>query len=204
MREKLELKSKEKSYSLNKLNGKLHFRFPAYSIKNKTENRVESTEIRMASWEKKPITFGNKRKGNHMYYPDVVHISVTKELSTVKGPLSIVSNKEISWLTAYEHASQDDLSGMFDKQKLGTGNLINDAMQGTKGVFNFPIKEDDFKFIGVSSKISKENIHVSVDVLRGAYLDGESIDVEHPYSTVWSATAFYDGDNLEDGKKIFR
>ncbi|NQU54927.1 MAG: alpha-galactosidase [Bacteroidetes bacterium] len=204
VREKLELKSKGESYNLNKLDGKLHFRFPSYSIQNKTKSSVESTEIRIASWEKKPIAFGDKRKGNHMYYPDVIHSTVSDELQTVKGPLSIVSNSEISWFTAYEHASQDDLSGMFDKQKLGSGNLINDAMQGTKGVFNFPIVEDDFKFIGISSQSSTENINISVDVLRGAYLEGEIIDVEHPYSTVWSATGFYEGNNLEDGKEMIR
>lgn len=204
MREKLELKSTGKLYSLNKLDGNLHFRFPSYSIQNRTNKSIESTEIRIASWEKRPITFGNKRKGNHMYYPDVIQTPVSEKLLTLKGPLSIVSNSEISWFTAYEHASQDDLKGMFDKQKLGSGNLINDATQGIKGVFDFPIGAEDFKFIGISNQLTAENINVSVDVLRGAYLDGEIIDADHLYSTVWSATGFYDGDNLEDGKEMIR
>jgi hypothetical protein len=204
MREKLELKSNGKSFSLNKLNGKLHFLFPSYSIENKENKPVESTEIRIASFEKKPITFGDKKKGNHMYYPDVIQSEVTSEMQTMKGPISIISNGDLSWLTAYEHASQDDLSGMFDEQKLGSGNLINDAMQGTKGVFNFPIEADDFKFIGISSQASEENIRVSVDILRGGYLDGEIIDAEHPYSTVWTATGFYSGNDLEEGKAMLR
>ncbi len=204
MREKLELKSNLKSFSLNKIDGELHFRFPSYSIKNRANNPVESTEIRIASFEKKPITFGDKEKGNHMYYPDVIQSTVSNEWETVKGPISIVSNEKISWLTAYEHASQDDLNGMFDKQKLGSGNLINDAMQGTKGVFNFPIEAEDFKFIGISSQKTDENINVAIDILRGGYLDGEIIDLNHPYSTVWTATGFYTGSDLEDGKQMIR
>ena len=204
MREKLELKSNGKSFSLNKKDGKLHFRFPSYSIENKEKKKVESTEIRIASFEKKPITFGDKKKGNHMYYPDVIQSTVSNELHTAKGPISIISSENLSWLTAYEHASQDDLSGMFDEQKLGSGNLINDAMQGTKGVFNFPIQEEDFKFLGISKKLAGNNINVSIDILRGGYLDGEIIDSDHPYSTVWTATGFYQGNNFEDGKEMIR
>lgn len=204
IREKIELKTDENTFTLNKLEGKLHFKFPVYSIKNEKANVVESTEIRMAAFEKKPITFGDQKKGNHMYYPDVLHTKVTGEKQILKGPVSIISNEKISWLTAYEHASQDNLNGMFDKQKLGKGNLINDAMQGTRGIFNFPILEEDFKFLGISSQLEKENIHISVDALRGAYLDGEIIDKEHPYSSVWTATGFYKGNDLEDGKTILR
>lgn len=204
LREKLELRTDDDIFVLNKLDGKLHFRFPEYSVKNEKRNTVESTEIRMASFEKKPITFGDHKKGNHMYYPDVIQTEVTGEMQILKGPVSIVSNGKISWLTAYEHASQDNLEGMFDKQKLGKGNLINDAMQGTKGVFNFPILEDDFKFLGISNYLQKGDIQISVDALRGAYLDGEVIDKEHPYSTVWAATGFYSGSDLEDGKSMLR
>lgn len=204
MREKLELRTKTKTFTLNKIKDKLHFKFPAYSLENENGNTVESTEIRIASYEKKPITFGNKRKGNHMYYPDIIQSKISSEISSAKGPVSIITNGEVSWLTAYEHASQDDLSGMFDKQKLGEGNLINDAMQGTKGVFNFPILAEDFKFLGISSHLTDGGINISVDILRGGYFDGEVIDVEHPYATVWTACGFYSGNNLEDGKAMLR
>lgn len=203
MREKLELRAKNKTFELNKLNGQLHFSFPGYAILN-TGNQVVSKEIRMASFEKKPITFGNKRKGNHMYYPDIIQSQVTGKPTSAKGPITIFSNDAISWFTAYEHASQDNLKGMFDKRKLGEGNLINDAMQGTKGVFNFPILADDFKFLGISSQLTDDKINVSVDILRGGYLDGEIIDSQHPYSTVWTATGFYEGNNFEDGKAMLR
>ncbi len=204
VREKLVLKSDGKSFTLNKKNGKLHFRFPVYRVQNKSNKNIESTEIRMATWEKKQITFGDKRKGNHMYYPDIIRSTILETTNTAKGPISIFYNGDISWLTAYEHASQDGLNGMFDKQKLGSGNQINDAMQGTKGVFNFPIVNDDFKFIGISNQLDDDNILVSVDILRGGYLDGERIDPAHPYSTVWTATGFYKGNNIEDGKTMIR
>ena len=204
IREKLELRTNGKSLKLNKKDNKLHFRFPIYTFKNRINDRVESTEIRIASWEKNPISFGDNKKGNHMYYPNILTKKITQNRSTVKGPISIFSNSNFSWLTAYEHASQDGLNGMFDKQKMGSGNQINDAMQGIKGVFNFPIHDDDFKFLGISNQLNNDNIIVSVDILRGGYLDGEIIDKGHPYSTVWIASGFYNGNNLEAGKAMIR
>jgi hypothetical protein len=73
-------------------------------------------------------------------------------------------------------------------------------MQGTKGVFNFSILEEDFKFLGISSQLVEKDIQISVEILRGGYLDGEIIDKDHSYSTVWTATGFYDGKNMEDRK----
>ena len=204
IREKLVLKTENKSFDLNKLNGKLRFKFPAYSIQNENNATAELTEIRIATWEKKPTTFGEESKGNHMYYPDIRTFKINEITSPVKGPVSIVSNGEISWFTAYEHASQDNLNGLFDEQKKGDGNMINDAMQGTKGVFNFPVSEDDFKFLGINAESNNENIDISVDILRGGYLDGEKISPENPYSTVWTATGFYHGNNLEEGKWMLR
>jgi len=205
IREKLELQAKEKSFQLNKLNGKLHFKYPSYAIKNTNRNKVESTEIRMASFEKKPITFGDKKRGNHMYYPDLIYSEISGVANSVKGPIAIVTNGELSWLTAYEHASQDDLNGLLkENETQGKGNLVNDAMQGIKGVFKFPITAEDFKFLGISSVLTDNNINVWVEMLRGGYLDGEVIDAEHPYSTVWTATGFYAGKNLEDGKAMLR
>jgi hypothetical protein len=204
MREKLEIKTEIQTFKLNKKEGKLHFKFPVYTIQNKTESPVELTEIRIATWEKEPITFGEKNKGNHMYYPDIRNYEINGPLSPVKGPVSIVSNGNINWFTAYEHASQDNLNGLFDEQKKGSGNLVNDAMQGTKGVFNFPVSENDFKFLGIGANAVKNEIHVAVNMLRGGYLDGEEISKEHPYSTVWTATGFYFGKNPEEGKWMLR
>ena len=84
IREKLELNaSGNNSFSLNKLNDRLHFQFPKYGIKSLDKNPV-STEIRLASWELKPITFKSnnpKRNQNHMYYPDVITNEIEDELN---------------------------------------------------------------------------------------------------------------------------
>ena len=204
MREKLVLQTQNNSFELNKSEGKLHFKFPVYSVLNTENTNVDLTEIRIATWEKEPITFGDQKKQNHMFYPDIINYEITNNRPQVKGPISIVSNHEISWITAYEHASQDNLNGLFDRQLQGTGNLINDAMQGTKGIFNFPISEDDFKFIGISAEKENAQTNISVDILRGGYLDGEKIDQKNPYSTVWTASGFYGDENLETGKTIIR
>ncbi len=203
MREKLELRADNYSFHLNKLNGKLHFIFPSYSIQMGKE-LLKSSEINIATWEKTPITFGDKKSGNHMFYPNIKESVISKEGQIVKGPISIVSNGKISWLTAYEHASQDNLKGLFDEQKLGSGNMVNDATQGTKGFFDFPIRDEDFRYLGISAKRDENNVNISVEILKGGYLDDEIIDKEHPYSTVWTATGFFKGDDLEVGKEIIR
>lgn len=204
VREKMVLHSAKEIFELNKLDGQLHFKFPVYSVENTGNSPVNLTEIRIATWEKKPVTFGDKKRGNHMYYPDIINYKVDDYLSPVKGPVSIISDGKISWFTAYEHASQDNLNGLFDEQKKGGGNMINDAMQGTKGIFDFPVSEDDFKFLGIETTAAGEKTDIAVSILRGGYLEGEKIDSHHPYSTVWTATGFYHGNSLEEGKEMLR
>ncbi|MCY1720509.1 alpha-galactosidase [Prolixibacteraceae bacterium Z1-6] len=205
IREKLELRSEGEVFKLNKLNGELHFKFPGYTINNTGNTPVEATEIRIATYEKTPITFGDKKKGNHMYYPNILQSNVTSAKSERKGPVSILNTGEMSWFTAYEHASQDNLNGLLRKETVaGKGSLINDAMQGVKGMFNFELYEDDFKFLAIASQTGNDVVNVSVDVLRGGYLEGESIDKNHPYTTVWTATGMYPGNDLEEGKLMLR
>jgi hypothetical protein len=196
VREKLILRTAGKTFRLNKNQGRLHFRFPQYAIHSVSDDDPESVEISIASWEKK--------SRNHMYFPDVQIFPAKPGHVVYKGPLHILTSNTLSWITAYEHASQDDINGLLDMEKTGEGNLINDAMQGTKGVFNFPLKDEDFKFLGIATDRTEDLISISVNALRGAYLEGEVIDAEHPYETVWTATAFYDDKNLDKGKEIIR
>lgn len=117
--------------------------------------------------------------------------------------MQIVLTPDISWFTAYEHVSHDNLNGMLKKtSNEGSGNLINDAMQGITGNFKFPLSENDLKFLGISTNKHSNKIKISVDILRGGYLEGELIDATHPYSTVRTASGFFIGDNFEDGKPI--
>lgn len=196
VREKLILESAGKTFRLNKNLGKLHFRFPQYAIPLVSADHPESIEIRIASWEK------NSR--NHMYFPDIVKSPAKSGPAVYKGPIHILASDSLSWITAYEHASQDNINGLLDMEKTDAGKLINDAMQGTKGVFHFPLNDEDFKFLGIATDRTGDFISISVDALRGAYLEGEIIDAEHPYETVWTATGYYGEKNLEKGKGIIR
>lgn len=203
IREKLMLSATDdKRFSLHKKNGQLYFRFPQYGLRCTSSDSVSVTEINLASWEKNSTTFGAEPKGNHMFYPSINSFLVKSTADTLKGPISILSNGKYSWFTAYEHASQDNINGLFDVQKKGSGSLINDAMQGTKGVFNFPVTDKDFKFLGLENKRTNGNCSVAVVMLRGGYVDGEIIDKLHPYETVWIASAFYEGNSLSDGKRL--
>lgn len=202
IREKMEIKSQEKHFALSKINGDLHFKFPSYAIVNPKQESAEVTEIRIASWEKKPITFGDRQKGNHMFYPKINKSNTNLNKAHLKGPISIIYNGQFSWLSLYEHASQDDLNGIFDTQKLGSESKINDAMQGTKGVFNFPMRDTDFMYLGMAHQQVENNIQISLEMLRGGYLDGEIIDKTHPLASVWTATGIYIKNNLDSGKKV--
>ena len=135
VREKLILSTSDDKFRLNKNQGKLHFRFPRYAMQTAPDDDLESVEIKIASWEKK--------SRNHMYFPDIQTFPVKSDLAVYKGPIHILHSNSLNWITAYEHASQDDVNGLLNKEKTGAGNLINDAMQGTKGVFNFPLTDED-------------------------------------------------------------
>lgn len=191
-------------FTLNKQEGKNLFTFPCYSVKSYSNDEFVNTEIRLASWENKPITFGNKSLGNHMYYPNIIRRKLEDKTLITKGPVNIMYNGSISWLTTYEHASQDNINGLFDKKNIGNGNLIVDSMQGTKGVFSFTMADKDFWFLGIENIVGEGNINISVKALRGAYLDGEIIDKNHPYESVWTSTSFYEGNDTEKGKEIIR
>ena len=196
VREKLVLYAKDRAFTLHKQHGKLFFRFPQYAIRTGSGHDAESVEIRIASWEE-----GSR---NHMYFPDIRTLPVPSGRAVYKGPIHLLNTDSLSWMTAYEHASQDHTRGMLREERAGEGNFINDAMQGTRGMFHFPLLDSDFAFLGISTDCIGDRVNIAVEALRGAYLEGELIDAAHPYETVWTATAFYDGGGLDRGKEIIR
>ena len=205
VREKLVLSAKDgQQFTLNKEEERILFDFPCYQLKTCPDSPLVNHEIRIGSWELKPTTFGETPKGNHMFYPNIIESNLTDTASSHKGPVSITSDGAISWFTAYEHASQDNTNGLFDESKKTGGKYIVDAMQGTKGVFNFEVNDSDFWFLKIENQKHTESFDVKIKSGRGAYYDGEIIDSEHPYSSVWTASAFYTGNNLEQGKQILR
>jgi len=212
IREKLVLEADgDARFELRKKDGQLHFKFPMYTLQGTGVEQVQSTEIRIASWENEVPTFqktetGEQPEGNHMYYPDIIEKKVVSQdaKQTVKGPIHILAMDDHSWLSAYEHASQDNTRGLIDTEKVASDGRIVDAMQGTKGVFDFKVTDDDFKFLGISSKLDNEKIRISTDIIRGGYFDGEPVNAANPYETVWSATGYYAGTDLDTGKPMIR
>ena len=204
VREKLLLHTSKGAFRLNKKQDRLHFRFPQYAVMITDNDNPESLEIKLASWEARPVTFGDKVSGNHMFYPELTSSPVHPEPTIFKGPLHILRADAFSWITSYEHASQDNTKGLLRGARAGRDTLINDALQGTRGVFRFPLRDEDFKFLGIATRSTNDHVGISVDALRGAYLDGEVINARHPYETVWTASAFYEGNELETGKAIIR
>jgi hypothetical protein len=223
MREKLELSviGKRKFY-LNKLNNQLHFKFPQYSLKTEADNpEISMTEIRLATWANELIAIDKnatyderfqERKQNdhnlancHMFHSQLNEYNFQEnEKLIVKGPINFIRLSDWSWMTAYEHASQDNLRGVIRGNIEKGNNFIRDGLQGTRGNFNFEISEEDFKFLGISQTLDTKQLTVSVDVLRGGYLDGEIIDKDHPYSSVWTASGFFPGKSLEKGKEMLQ
>lgn len=204
VREQLVLHSPADSFFLNKLQGKLHFIFPAYAVIPGVGEDMESTEIRLASWEQRSLEFDPVKKGNHMYYPEVNIQPLADSVLHLKGPIHILSSSSLSLFCAYEHASQDHTRGLLNEEKKGVGSLINDAMQGTEGVFNFPLTDADFLFQEMAVRKNNQHVSVSIEARRGAYLDGECIDPEHSYESLWTATAFYPDNKLDRGKELLR
>ncbi|MCB0630211.1 MAG: alpha-galactosidase, partial [Lewinella sp.] len=206
MRERLEIQAEAgRSFPLSKWAKQIHFIFPQYDIA--TTSAPVATEIRIASWASELIdmdagsTYDDRFPGgqfndhnlamNHMYHPRVTEQPLPADSMLLsKGPINVLRSGELQWVSTYEHASQDDLRGLFKQEGIVEGGIIRDAAQGTKGVFNFPIAPGDFHFLGIAQEAQRQGVRVGIRALRGAYLEGELIDDAHPYSSVWTATAF--------------
>ncbi|HKK39485.1 MAG TPA: alpha-galactosidase, partial [Cryomorphaceae bacterium] len=174
VREKLLVSAKgEQSFSFTKFEEENLFEFPCYKLKTVSNAEIRNNEIRIASWNEKPVTFGERPKGNHMFYPKIIERTVTKSGILNKGPINLSSNGKITWFTTYEHASQD-----------------ND--------------DPESWHLGIENGKTDTGLEVNVRAMRGAYYEGEILSGDEPYASVWTATAFYDGDSLEKGKAILR
>lgn len=216
VREKLELFSEEKTFRLFKRDGELHFKFPHYAFEK--PEPAHATEIRIATWGNelieidKAASFDERFMKNpfddfnlancHMYHPQVNEFDVTDDTLTTKGPINILHSGDLNWISAYEHASQDNLNGLIRRTD-SDDLLIRDGLQGTKGVFNFELSDEDFHFLGFSQRQQDGHIDISIDILKGGYLDGEKIDPDHSNATVWTASAFHFQD-MEKSKSIIR
>ncbi len=207
IREKLKItNSGENTIKLTKVNGELHFHFPAYNIPF-TSPEVE--EIRIATWSKDPLPFDEKKtyddrhfdgdphislSKSWMFHPNVIYHSLDHEPLVTKGPISIINNSNgKGWITTYEHASQDTRSGIRDfEMTLSREGFAIENQQDVGDEIHFTKTDEHMHFIGVDHRKKNDYTRVSVKLLRGGYLDEEPITPEMPYSTVWMASAWYE------------
>ena len=208
LREKIKLKSRNKTFELNTLEGDLHFIFPQYNFV-KNEDKVTSTEINIARWNAEVLDNINcsaedRRYGDsnlaqaHMYHPGITEKSLIEGHSTAfKGPFGLVSNREFTVMTAYEHASQDNLvqGSMVKriKQKLLTSSDLKKSKDKVEELIN-----EKAHFLSVFQKSKPNSMQQGVTIERGGYIEGEKIAPDKPYSSVWTATAHYF--NTEDNQ----
>ncbi len=144
IRERLELHTSfNRAYRLNKLNKKLHFKFPQYSLQRGTTGKV--TEIRLATWANELIQidqnatyderfFKNAEDAHnlancYMYHPQINEYPLIDNKSLLtKGPIDMIHLDGLGWISTYEHASQDNLKGMVKESKRDEESLLRDGL----------------------------------------------------------------------------
>ena len=196
IRERLVLTAKGESLRLTKRLGKLHFIFPRYAVATQAAV-TDLEEIRIATFNQEILPaydasrsyddrkFDNARDYNlsqaHMFHPWKGKQSLKPGDSTItKGPFGIYRTERLKWITAYEHASQDKtFAAEADDKRSGT--IAVDAQQGVSSPGSLAVSEDDFWFLGFKTVKKAGSLVVSLEQLRGGYLDGEPFDMQHPY-----------------------
>ncbi len=207
-REMLYLKSQgNKTFTLNKYNGKLHFVFPQYAFADQNlSNRLLETRIATYAqeilpdyqtgytWDQRKQSQVNNLAYCHMFAPDSLEYTMQADsIVLTKGPFQTIEMNGYTLFTAYEHASQDTrrgFQGMYQPTSTKE-QFSNDAAQGVSGVNDLEATDQSLWFIGMETNKKKNHLEVSVKVIRGGYLENEKIDTKHPYETVWTAFAFY-------------
>lgn len=214
IREKIELRaSGNHRFALNTSNDELCFKFPCYSL---NAPHPISTEIRIASWAAELIEVDKHAAPdernhsddhdlgrNHMFHPQV-RTKVLKNGETViaKGPIQIISTEKYSWITAYEHASQDNLKGLLKSGNKSDCGRLRDNLQGVRGDFDMVLRNSDFHFLGIAQHLQKASLDLSVNILRGGYFDGELITADHPYTSIWTGSGVHAGSRLDSSKSM--
>jgi len=201
IREKLKLKATNKKFELNRLDGDLHFIFPKYNYK-KHEDEINSTEINMAQWNDEVMDHINcsaedRRHGDnnlsqaHMYHPDITERKLIMGSSTsFKGPFGLISNGDFTVMTAYEHASPDNLIEGDMIRRLKEKMLSPSELEKDENELQELINEKAH-FLSVFQKSEQNSMQQAVHIERGGYIDGEQITPDKPYASVWTATGHY-------------
>lgn len=181
VRERIRLRhGSGKDVKLADADGRNCFRYPHYSFVGECR---EVMEVRMATFNRDDSqsggrTYDNRSPNNlgvcHMFHVDsLVHKVAPGEEAICKGPFTIVSTDDVKIISSYEHASQDLAILRFDKCGAGIGHAPDN---------------DDYWFVGTVAGNGGETVSLTNSILRGGYLDGESLPEQGWYETVWSAT----------------
>lgn len=187
-RERLSFFPKNKTMSLNHVDGKVHCLFPMYRLGS--GKNILAEEIKLATWnqEQMPEADTNAFPSNRhfgptderglnlsqcdMYHPVLAQFELNRKMY-LKGPILIGRAEAYqNWLIAYEHGSPD-----------------NDP-------------DRDYLKIGVEP--SDADILLIVTAQKGAYFNGEEFSAEKPFSTVWCDFGTFDGDDIDAGRLAFR
>lgn len=181
VRERLRIRQNAgKRISFANKDGKNHFVYPAYSFTGECSNVME---VRMATFDKDVkdyggATYDNRNSKNlrncHMFHVDsLVYDLCDNEEISCKGPFAIVSSGDEKIISTYEHASQDLAILRF--------NVCG------AGIAEEPTA-DDYWFIATTVRDDSDGPSIKGEVLRGGYLDGETIPESEWYETVWFTT----------------
>ena len=208
IRERILLKTSSRSFELNKLNDRLHFIFPQYSLQAGIE-KVDVEEIRIATFGDELLenfdpgrTYDDRKFDHvgdinlahcHMFHPKLDTTKLANNSNAIhKGPFCIYTTPDLVWMSTYEHASQDKNFGTEHAQaKSQSTSIANDQQQGVEGKSGLSVSDEDFWFLGLKSELNESTLSISLNQLHGGYLDGERIDNTHPYETVWATSSFF-------------
>ena len=204
IRERILLQVTKGTFTLNNLNDKLHFVFPNYTIENK-QSKLNLSEIRMATFASEILVDFNPNNTVddrlwddvktfnlahcHMFHPKTNEFEIdNNQTKIVKGPFAVYKINNFVWLSAYEHASQDKNFESESVKKTVNSNLGDisiDLSQGVVGESGLPTSDNDFWFLGLQSESRNNAISLSLQQLRGCYLEDEVIEKNRGYETVW-------------------
>lgn len=166
IRERLSLRTKEgESILFSNIDGHNYFRHSSYSISG---NLTSCKEWRIATYMKE----------NHIFTSaEIKHDS--QKAVMAKGPFMVTTINGEQIISSYEHASQD--KAVVRGKKCGNGLWSEKNQKHIRD-----ITDDDYWFIGTQVVPFDNYYNISQKILRGAYIENESIPDSSYYQTAWT------------------
>lgn len=194
IREKIELSPiGSERFRLTHHNGNVHLIFPRYHFHIDGAGLREVQEIRLADWEGEVLgnidwrlrpndrlqlpggKSGRNLSQNHMYHPKrIIRNFASGDLECVmKGPV-------VSFLDG-------EAAGILMAYEHGS-----------------PDADTTQNFLTIHCTSRDENLLIAeIRAHRGAHWDGESVESDDSYSTVWVDVGFFEGESFDQGEAAF-